>query len=152
LVVLQTFSKAWGLAGLRVGMAMASTPVIGLFNKIRAPYNINTQSLELISKAIDNLQDVNTMIMETLELRKELEQQLSSLSVVKKIFPSEANFLLVEMKNSEEAFRFLKENGILVSNKSQTRGCENCLRITVGLARENKLLIDTLKNFSSSYE
>ena len=147
LVVLQTFSKAWGLAGLRVGLAMASVPVIGLVNKIRPPYNVNTISLELISKAIDNLQDVNAMIMETVNLRKELEQQLHSLKMVNRVFHSDANFLLVEFQNSQAVFQHLLEKGILVSNKSNTKGCENCLRITVGSERENKLLVQALQSF-----
>lgn len=149
LVVLQTFSKAWGLAGLRVGMAIAPLPVIDLINKIRPPYNVNTMSLELVSKALDNLQDVNAMIMETVSLRKELEQELTRVEYVNRVFPSESNFLLVEMKNAALVYQHLKDNGILVSNKSNTKGCEGCLRITVGNERENKILIETLKQFKN---
>ena len=147
LVVLQTFSKAWGLAGLRLAMAMSSVPVISLMNTIRSPYNISTISQELVTKAIDNLQDVNTMIMETVNLRKQLEQELLALPLIKKVFPSEANFLLVKMDHASEIFQHLRSNGILVCDKSKTKGCENCLRITVGTERENSLLVETLKGF-----
>jgi histidinol-phosphate aminotransferase len=147
LVVMQTFSKAWGLAGLRLGMALASVQVIRLFNKIRPPYNINTISQELVSKAIDRLDDVNAMILETVEFRKKLQEELLTIEFVTKVFQSESNFLLVQMENAGEVYRHLKANGILVSDKSRTKGCENCLRITVGNERENKLLLQTLKAF-----
>jgi histidinol-phosphate aminotransferase len=147
LVVLQSFSKAWGLAGLRVGMALGSAPLINLLNRVRPPHNVNTISQELVVKALDNLQDVNTMIMETVNQRKQLEQELMNLPLIKRVFHSEANFLLVEFNEATGVLHHLGVNGILVSDKIKIKGCENCLRITVGTEKENSLLIQTLKAF-----
>jgi histidinol-phosphate aminotransferase len=148
LVVLQTFSKAWGLAGLRVGMAMASVEITRLLNKIRPPFNVNTISQEIVVTAIDALQDVNAMIMETIEQRQWLSDQLEQVPVVEKVYPSDANFLLVRFNDANAIYEYLKQNGILVSNKSKTKGCEGCLRIAVGTERENKLLTEALKAFN----
>jgi histidinol-phosphate aminotransferase len=149
MVVLQTFSKAWGLAGLRVGMAMASVEIIRLLNKIRPPFNVNSISQEMVISAIDGLQDVNAMIMETIEQREWLFKELQEVPVVEKVYPSDSNFLLVKFNDANAVYEHLKQKGILVSNKSKTKGCEGCLRIGVGNERENKLLTEALKAFNS---
>ena len=147
LVVLQTFSKAWGLAGLRVGMAMASEEIIAALNSIRPPYNVTSISQELVTEALDRLQDVNAMILQTIHLREGLEAALRTVPAVTKVFPSDTNFLLVEVADATAVYNYLKEEGVLVSNKSYMRGCENCLRISVGTEEENNRLVQLLRQF-----
>jgi histidinol-phosphate aminotransferase len=148
LVVMQTFSKAWGLAALRLGMVYASKDIIDVLNKIKPPYNINQASLELALKALDHLDEVNEMIKETVKERELLVKDLVQLPFVEKIFPSDANFVLVKMKDANAVYSFLKDKGIIVRNRSNVILCENSLRITVGTDNENKELVKTLKQFS----
>lgn len=148
LVVMQTFSKAWGLAALRLGMNFASKEIIDLLNKIKPPYNINQATQELALKALDHLEDVNTMIKETVKEREELAKQLAQLSCVQKLYPSDANFILAKMTNATAIYDYLKEKGIIVRNRSNVILCEDCLRITVGTPGENAQLVQTLKNYS----
>ena len=148
LVVMQTFSKAWGLAALRLGMIFASTGIIEILNKIKPPYNINQATQELALKALDHLDDVNQMIMETVKERESLEKELVQLPVVEKVFPSDANFLLVRMKDANGIYAYLKDRGIIVRNRSNVQLCENSLRITVGTEKENDDLIAALKAVS----
>lgn len=144
-VVLQTFSKAWGLAALRCGMAYASPEIIGILNKIKYPYNINIQTQELVLKALDNEKQKNAWVREILKERAVLESALGELSIVEKVFPSDANFILARVTNAADVYRFLMEEKIIVRDRSKVRLCEDCLRITVGTPAENKRLIDTLK-------
>jgi histidinol-phosphate aminotransferase len=148
LVVMQTFSKAWGLAALRLGMVYASKDIIDVLNKIKPPYNINQATQELALKALDHLDEVNEMIKETVKERELLVKDLVQLPFVEKIFPSDANFVLVKMKDANAVYSFLKDNGIIVRNRSNVILCENSLRITVGTDNENKELVKTLKQFS----
>lgn len=148
LVVMQTFSKAWGLAALRLGMVYASTDIIDVLNKIKPPYNINQATQELALKALDHLDEVNEMIKETVKERELLVKDLVQLPFVEKIFPSDANFVLVKMKDANAVYSFLKDKGIIVRNRSNVILCENSLRITVGTDHENKELVKTLKQFS----
>ena len=147
LVVMQTFSKAWGLAALRLGMIFASKDIVGVLNKIKPPYNINQATQELALKALDNLQDVNNMIQETVKEREELVKELSALSLVQKIFPSDANFILVKMEEATAIYNYLKEQGIIVRNRSNVLLCEDSLRITVGTPGQNAQLITALKDY-----
>lgn len=147
LVVMQTFSKAWGLAALRLGMNFASKAIIDLLNKIKPPYNINQATQELALKALDHLEDVNMMIRETVKEREELTKQLAQLSCVQKLYPSDANFILAKMINATAIYDYLKEKGIIVRNRSNVILCEDCLRITVGTPAENAQLIQALKNY-----
>jgi len=147
LVVLQTFSKAWGLAGLRVGMAMASMEIIETMNRIRPPYNVTSVSQELVTEALDQLQEVNAMILQVIHLREGLEAALKSVPVVSRIYPSDANFLLVQVQDAPAVHAYLKENGVLVSDKSGAKGCENCLRISVGTEEENGRLVQLLRQY-----
>jgi histidinol-phosphate aminotransferase len=146
--VLQTLSKAWGLAALRVGIAFASEPVIQIMNKIKPPYNINQASQELVMKALEEVGQVNGMIQEIVKQRGELIQQLSELSVVEKIHPSDANFLLAKVADAKGIYNYLLEKGIVVRDRSKVELCEGCLRITVGTPTENKELIKELKAFA----
>ena len=148
LVVMQTFSKAWGLAALRLGINFASTDIIDILNKIKPPYNINQATQELALMALDRLDDVNAMIKETLKERDILVKALMQVPFVQKIFPSDANFILVKIANATAVYNYLKEKGIIVRNRSNVILCEDCLRITVGTTTENEQLIQALTSYS----
>jgi histidinol-phosphate aminotransferase len=149
LVVMQTLSKAWGLAGLRLGMAFASQPIIDLMNKVKYPYNISTATQLLALEALDNIKWVNDHIRETINQKEKLMNDLSGLSVTDIIYPSEANFLLVKMKDAHRIYEQLVKRGIIVRDRSKVVLCEDCLRITIGTPEENKKLIEELKNISA---
>ncbi|MES2375165.1 MAG: histidinol-phosphate transaminase [Bacteroidota bacterium] len=147
LVVLQTLSKAWGLAGLRVGMAFASEEIIEVMNKVKPPYNINESSQQLALKALANVEQVNGWIKETLLQRDKLVLALKELDFVLDIYPSDANFILVKTTDPKGIYNFLVQNGIIVRDRSKIDLCEGSLRITIGTPAENETLIDTLKKF-----
>lgn len=149
LVILQTLSKAWGLAGLRIGMAFASEPIIDIFNKIKPPYNINVASQKYALEALDNIDKVNSWIKEIVAEREKLRTALSTLPFVEKIYPSEANFLLVKVKDANKTYHFLESKQIIVRNRSTVTLCEGCLRITIGTAKENETVFNSLKQFNS---
>ncbi len=149
LVVLQTLSKAWGLAGLRIGMAFASEEIIEIFNRVKPPYNINEASQKLALQALDNISQVNFWIKETLLERDKLVLGLKNLSFVIDIFPSDANFILVKTASPKEIYQFLVEKGIIVRDRSKVELCEGCLRITVGTPVENTQLINALNFFTA---
>jgi histidinol-phosphate aminotransferase len=147
LVVMQTFSKAWGLAALRLGITYASIEIIQVLNKIKPPYNINQATQELALKALDNLDEVNAMIKETIAEREALVRSLSNISFVQTIYPSDANFLLVKMKDATTVYEALKKEGIIVRNRSNVVLCEDSLRITVGTPKENRQLLQALSSY-----
>ncbi len=147
LVVLQTLSKAWGLAALRVGMAFASEEIIQVMNKVKPPYNISQASQELVLKALEEVGQVNDMIKEIVTERKQLEDQLHTLPIVEKIYPSDANFLLVKVSNAKTIYDFLLTGGIVVRDRSKVILCKDCLRITVGTPAENFQLVNKLRDF-----
>lgn len=149
LVVMQTLSKAWGMAGLRLGMAFAGEGIISVFNKVKPPYNINSASQELAMKALDNIEQVNNWIRKTVNEREKLIQSLADFSFVQHIFPSDANFILVKTTEPQQIYNYLVENGIIVRDRSKVILCEGCLRITVGTPEENTELIQTLKKFNA---
>lgn len=144
LVVLQTFSKAWGLAALRLGMAFSSRPVIDILNKIKPPYNINQATQDLALAALENIKEVNEWIKITVKEREQLSADLIKLSFVTKVYPSDANFILVEVKDAINTYNLLVNNGIIVRDRSKVSLCEGCLRITIGTTEENKQLISIL--------
>jgi histidinol-phosphate aminotransferase len=147
LVVMQTLSKAWGLAGLRLGMAFASEEIIGIYNKVKPPYNISEAVQELVIKALDNTAEVNQMIQELVKERTQLEQDLLQVKAVEKVYPSDANFLLVKTTDAKAIYTYLVARGIVVRNRSNVTLCENCLRITVGTSKENSELTQALREF-----
>jgi histidinol-phosphate aminotransferase len=147
LVVLQTLSKAWGLAGLRVGMAFASEEIIEIMNKVKPPYNINEASQELALKALENVAQVNGWIKEILEQRDKLVLSIKDFDFVLDIYPSDANFILVKTTGPKPIYDFLVEKGIIVRDRSKVELCEGCLRITVGTPAENEVLIKTLQQY-----
>ena len=147
LVVMQTLSKAWGLAALRLGMAFASEEIVNVLNRIKPPYNINQASQELALQALGRVEEVNEMIREIVKERKELEAALPGIKVVKKVHPSDGNFLLVQVTSPLEIYQYLLDRGIVVRDRSKVELCEGCLRITVGTPAENKTLLRALEEF-----
>lgn len=146
-VVLQTFSKAWGLAALRLGMAFASQSIIDYMNKVKPPYNVNQATQQLAMKALDNIEWVNEHIRQTIAGKKKLEDGLKQNSLVEKIFPSDANFILVKVKDAHSIYDYLVSRGIIVRDRSRVMLCEGCLRITVGTPHENVTLLNALKQY-----
>jgi len=149
LVVLQTFSKAWGMAGLRIGMAFAGKPIIAVFNKIKPPYNINIVSQQLALEALANIERVNNSIKQIVAEREKLSLEICKLPFVLNVFPSDANFVLVKTSAAKKIYDYLVENGIVVRDRSKVELCEGCLRITVGTVDENLKLLNILKKFNS---
>ncbi len=147
LVVLQTLSKAWGLAGLRVGMAFASQEIIEVMNMVKPPYNMNDASQQLAIQALQKIDQVNDWIKQTIIQRDLLVIGLKDFEFVLDIYPSDANFILVKTINASVIYNFLVKNGIIVRDRSRIELCEGCLRITIGTPIENELLIETLKKF-----
>lgn len=148
LVVLQTLSKAWGLAGLRLGMAFASEKIIDYLNKIKPPYNISKPVQDLVLKALDEVGQVNDMIMLLVDARARLEQALGELSAVLQVYPSDANFLLVKFDDAKAMYAHLLNLGIVVRDRSNVVLCDQCLRITVGTDPENDSLVNGIKSFN----
>lgn len=147
LVILQTFSKAWGMAGIRVGLAFASAEIIGLMNRVKPPYNVSSFAQLAIIDAINNTNIVNGWIASTLEQRAALSKSLASFDFVEKIYASEANFVLARVKDADAIYRFLVDAKIIVRDRSKVILCDGCLRITVGTPGENSQLISSLENF-----
>jgi len=147
LVVMQTMSKAWGLAGLRLGMAFASEAIIDIYNKVKPPYNIGQATQELVLKALEEMEQVNDMIRALVTMREEMSSRLSALPVVKKIYPSDANFLLVKVADAKAVYQYLLGKGIVVRDRSRVELCEGCLRITVGTESENHQLLEALAQY-----
>jgi histidinol-phosphate aminotransferase len=148
LVVLQTLSKAWGLAGLRLGMAFASEEIIEVFNKIKPPYNINQATQELALKALDNVDRVNEWIRETVAERDKLIVKLDSMAFVQRVYPSDANFVLAKTTGPREIYTYLVNKSIIVRDRSKVELCEGCLRITVGTPEENSVLMAALDEYA----
>jgi len=148
LVVLQTLSKAWGLAALRLGMAFASKEIIAVYNKIKPPYNINQATQDIVLEALDQVDQVNDWIKETVAEREKLVRELLELDYVQHITPSDANFILVKMDQPREVYDYLVQYGIIVRDRSKVELCEGCLRITVGTPAENQILLEKLNQIN----
>ncbi|MDF2518014.1 MAG: histidinol-phosphate transaminase [Sphingobacterium sp.] len=148
LVVLQTLSKAWGLAALRLGMAFASKEIIAVYNKIKPPYNINQATQDIVLEALNNVDQVNDWIKKTVAEREKLVRELLELDYVHHITPSDANFILVKMENPREIYDYLVQYGIIVRDRSKVELCEGCLRITVGTPAENRTLLEKLNQIN----
>jgi len=147
ILILQTFSKAWGLAALRVGVAYGNPSIIEILNKVRPPFNINSNSQELILKALNKSAIKDTLVDSILKQKTYLENELQQLPFVKNILESDANYFLIEVSNANDICNYLLEKTILISNRSSLLNCENRIRISVGTEKENKQLIDTLKQY-----
>ena len=148
LVVLQTLSKAWGLAGLRLGMAFASEEIVEVMNRVKPPYNINEATQRLVLKALQNVDQVNNWIKLTLAERDALVLGLKKYDFVLDIYPSDANFILVKTKNAKAIYNHLVNQGIIIRDRSKIELCEGCLRITVGTTQENSVLLTALETIN----
>ena len=144
LVVLQTLSKAWAHAGIRLGMAFASTEIIQVLNKIKYPYNINIATQELALKALQNEKQVTKWVAELKSERDTMSIALKKLALVEFIYPSEANFLLVKVTNANTVYKQLTKKGIIIRNRTNVSLCNDCLRITIGTPEENTVLLSEL--------
>jgi histidinol-phosphate aminotransferase len=151
LVVMQTFSKAWGLAALRLGIVFASGEIIAVLNKVKPPYNINLATQELVMKALEEVDQVNEMIRELVKMRKALIEVFQNIPTVEKVYPSDANFILVKIKDARKIYEFLLTKGIVVRDRSKVKLCDNCLRITVGAEEENTLLVDAMIEYVNTF-
>ncbi len=152
LVVLQTLSKAWGSAAIRLGMAFASVEVIDVLNKIKYPYNINILTQEHAKKILANASQTSKWVETIIAERGQLINKLTKLELVKHIYPTDANFVLAKVDNADITYNWLVNKGIIVRNRSSVSLCENSLRITVGTPAENKTLIDALNEFGAVFK
>ncbi|GAB6120824.1 histidinol-phosphate transaminase [Dysgonomonas termitidis] len=146
LIVLQTFSKAWGLAAVRLGMAFASPEIIKLFNKVKYPYNVNILTQNFVNGELDKLELRKEWIQILLKGRDYLNEELLKLPFVEKIYPTDSNFILVRVTDANGLYKQLADKGVIVRNRNSVSLCAGCLRITVGTDEENKILIETLRN------
>ena len=145
LVVLQTFSKAWGMAGIRVGLAIASRELVGSMNKVKPPYNVSGIAQQIALEALNRRDLIDDWTAAAIRGRTKMADTLSGFTFVEEIFPSDANFLLVRITDAEAIYRYLVEQKIVVRDRSKVELCEGCLRITVGTPEENELLLAALK-------
>ena len=152
LVILQTFSKAWGLAGLRLGMAFAHPELIRLLNKVKAPYNVNVLTQQLALEALGKESEKNRMVEEIVQGRLRLAEELYGHPLVLRIYPSDANFLLVRVVDAEGIYKELVNMGIVLRNRSNVIRCEDCLRITVGTPTENLILKEAFDQLIPQFE
>jgi histidinol-phosphate aminotransferase len=147
LVVLQTFSKAWGLAGIRLGMAFAAAPLIELFNKMKPPYNLNQLTQEKALEALARPERMQQQRQALLNQRTIVQHWLMGLDIMERVYPSEANFLLVKVADADALYDYLAQQGIIVRNRSRMPGCAGCLRITIGTPEENEELFQALVRY-----
>jgi len=148
LIVLQTFSKAWGMASVRLGMAFADPAIIRYFNTVKYPYNINLLTQRFVFEALDQADRTRQWVAMLLAERSVLAQGLGRLPLIKKVYPSDANFVLVKVDNPNAVYTYLVDKGIVVRNRHTVSLCEGCLRITVGTSEENKQLLDALAAYA----
>lgn len=145
LIVLQTFSKAWGMAGIRFGMAFSSPEIISFFNKVKYPYNLNILTQKFVGEQIEQVERKEDWVKMLLSQRGQLIKELEELPVIQKIYSTDANFVLVKVKDANAVYRYLVDQSIIVRNRNNISLCLGCLRITVGTPEENTLLIEALK-------
>lgn len=149
LIVLNTMSKAWGCAAIRLGMAFAQKEIIDLFNKVKYPYNVNAltqkQALEALSDPFETAKWVKTLLLE----RQRMIQAFSELPICMKVYPTDANFFLAKMTDAQVIYQYLVEKGIIVRNRTKVSLCHNCLRVTIGTRSENNELLAALRQYES---
>jgi histidinol-phosphate aminotransferase len=148
LLVIQTFSKAWGLASLRLGMAFGSADIVRILNKIKPPYNISGLTQQKVLEALGDLTAMKVMTEDILRERDFLEKELAEVSIVKRIYPSDANFLLIKVEHAKKTYDDLVDEKIIVRDRSKVLLCDECLRITVGTRAENEYLLKALKKLA----
>ena len=147
LIVLNTMSKAWGCAAIRLGMAFASKEIIELFNKVKYPYNVNTLTQQQALEALKRPIDVEEWVKVLLQERTRMMQAFAELPICEKVYPTEANFFLAKMSDATRIYNYLVDLGIIVRNRTRVQLCQNCLRITIGTKSENSELIAALRQY-----
>ena len=145
LIILQTFSKAWGMAGIRLGMAFASQEIVKVFSKIKYPYNLNILTQKKALELLDNKENTKQWIQTLLKERETLTNQVKSLPFVEQVYPTDANFILIKTTEAKKIYNYLVDKKIIIRDRSNVSLCAGCLRITVGAPEENKILLDALK-------
>ena len=148
LVVLQTMSKAWGMAGLRVGLALADSRVVELMSQVKYPYNINVATMKIVSDLLTK--GIDEEVEQIKQQRALVAEAIAEFKFVERVYPSDANFLLVRVADADALYEHLIKDGIIVRNRTRVKGCEGCLRITIGLKEENVKLIESLKRYEKS--
>ena len=147
LIVLNTFSKLWASAAIRLGMAFASEEIIALFNKVKYPYNVNVLTQQQALKMLADLQHINLWRATLLKERAQLLPAIAELPICKAVYPTDANFFLARMTDANGIYRYLVDRGIIVRNRSRVQLCDNCLRITIGTPQENNALLGALRQY-----
>ena len=147
MIVLNTMSKAWGCAAIRLGMAFASKEIIDLFNKVKYPYNVNALTQQQAFEALKHPIDVEEWVKVLLQERTRMMQAFAVLPICEKVYPTEANFFLTKMSDATRIYNYLVDMGIIVRNRTRVQLCENCLRITIGTKSENSELIAALRQY-----
>ncbi len=146
LIVFQTFSKAWGSAAIRFGMAFASPEVVAIMGKVKYPYNVNQLTQNYVLELLEKGGNVGNWVKILLQERTRLQQQLAGITCVETIYPTDANFILVKVTDAPAIYQYLVKKGVIIRNRNAVSLCGNCLRITVGTPSENDILIHVLKN------
>lgn len=147
MIVLNTFSKAWASAGIRLGMAFASEEIISLFNKVKYPYNVNILTQDKASELLSQMTKIERWVNEVKHERKHMIPCLMELPIVKQVYPSSANFLLVKVTNADAIYKYLVDRGIIVRNRTRITLCQDALRITIGSKEENNELLGALRTY-----
>ena len=147
LIVLQTFSKAWGCAAIRLGMAFASKEIVDIYNKVKYPYNVNLLTQQQAMEALKDPYEVDKWIKLLLQERRKLMENFRLLPICKKVYPTDANFFLAKMTDAQQIYEYLVEQGIIVRNRTRVTLCQDCLRITIGTKSENTELMAALRKY-----
>ena len=145
-IVLQTMSKAWGSAAIRLGMAFAKEDIIGIFNKVKYPYNVNALTQEQAMKRLNDPQAVSQWVSILLQERGRMVEAFAELPICEKVYPTDANFFLAKVEDAQGTYDYLVEKGIIVRNRTRITLCNNCLRVTIGTREENNELLGTLRS------
>ena len=145
IVVLQTMSKAWAMAGLRLGLALADSRVVEIMSQVKYPYNINKAALQIVEQLLE--ESIDDKVAEIVEQRGVVAEELAAMPFVSKVYLSDANFVLVKVDDADAIYEHLIADGIIVRNRNRVRGCEGCLRITIGTKQENEKLIKSLERY-----
>jgi histidinol-phosphate aminotransferase len=147
LVVLNTLSKAWASAAIRLGMAFASPDIVGLFNKVKYPYNVNYLTQQQAMKALNDTQSVERWVRLILEERGRMLEAFRQLPICEQVYPTDANFFLARVTDAQAIYDYLVRQGIIVRNRTRVQLCHNCLRITIGTRTENAELLGALRQY-----
>ncbi len=147
LIVLNTMSKAWALAGIRLGMAFASKDIISIYNKVKYPYNVNILTQQQALETLKDPFEIDRWVKTLLDERSRMMQAFQELPICEKVYPTDANFFLAKMTDAQDIYNYLVDKGIIVRNRSRIQLCNNCLRITIGLKSENNELLAALRQF-----